>query len=326
MKLATIDIGTHSVLLLIAEKNLKGEVKALVEEATLTRIGEGMASHSVFLPSGMERTLGTLKRYRALCNKHGVEKIVAVGTAAFRKAKNANDFVAEVERTCGFKIEIISGEREAQLTWKAAATDFGSEIIVLDIGGGSTEIILQKRERVLPAAPGSVSPKRGPSDLIAVVTPSLFCTSIPIGSVLLTEKYAHSDPISEKDYQKICQTIDEHLSSFNLCTYAPKHLRTLVATAGTATTIGAIKKKMKTYKHNEIHGSKISLQELQKIIAEFKVKTIDERKKIPGLEPGRADVILAGSLLLQKVAEHFGIQEITISDRGVRWGLVYEAF
>lgn len=288
MKIAAIDIGTHSVLLLIAEKHSDGTIIPLIEEATLTRIGEGMGSTSVFLPAGMQRTLDVLKKYKTICDKHGVEKIVAVGTAAFRKATNAKDFVAHVEKECGIVIKIIPGEREAELTWKAASTDFGKDIVVVDIGGGSTEII----------STGSA-------------------ISIPIGSVLLTEKYG-------QDYDKLCNAIDDKLPFIGHQTSDIEH-RALVATAGTATTLGAIKNKMKVYQHAEIHGSKISLEEIKTIIADLKSKTVEERKKIPGLEPGRADVILAGSLLLQKITHHFGIEEITISDRGVRWGLIYES-
>ncbi len=304
MKLATIDIGTHSVLLLIAQKNPDGKIKVLADEATLTRIGEGMGSINNFLSSGMERTLAVLKKYKAICDQHRVEKILCVGTAAFRKAKNVADFVIQVKKETGIEIEIISGEREAALTWKAASTDFGSDIMVVDIGGGSTEVIC-------------------PVSLRGGQWPTKQSTSIPIGSVLLTEKYCHSDPVSDADYQNICNVIEQTLPSPQPSPTRGEGKR-LVATAGTATTLGAIKMKMKIYHHNEIHGSKLSLAELKKIIADFKSKTIEERKKIPGLEPGRADVILAGSLLLEKIAEHFGFQEITVSDRGVRWGLVYE--
>jgi len=298
MRLATIDIGTHSVLLLIVEKNPNGKIEVLVDEATLTRIGEGMSSNHVFLPPGMSRTLQVLNKYRILIEQQGIEKIITVGTAAFRKAANANSFINKVEKECGFKIEIISGKREAELTWKAASTDFGHNILVIDIGGGSTEVITGENQAI----------------------------SLPIGSVILTEKYCNSDPLSDPDYKRMCQAIDEKIAPFNLNTWKLEHLSTLVATAGTATTLGAIKKQMKIYKHNEIHGSKITLDEIKTIIADFKSKTIEERKKIPGLEPGRADVILAGSTILEKIAERFGFQEITVSDRGVRWGLAYEWF
>lgn len=294
-KIATIDIGTHSVLLLIAER-VGGKVRSWVDQATLTRIGEGLGKNDVFLPESMERTLEVLKKYKKICDDQCVTNILCVGTAAFRKAKNASDFVKQVEKECGITTQIISGEREATLTWKAASTDFGENIMVVDIGGGSTEIIRHDSRKV-------------------------HAVSMPIGSVVLTEKYCHSDPISETDYQKICAAIEEQLSSFD--TSILRHSETLIATAGTVTTLGAIKLGMKVYKHNEVHGTKLLQAELRAIIADFKSKTIEERKKIPGLEPGRADVILSGSLILEKVAGHFGFKEITVSDRGVRWGLIY---
>ena len=305
MKLATIDIGTHSVLLLITEKNQSGAIISIADEATLTRIGEGMGSHNIFVTAGMERTLAVLKKYKTICDKHGVKKIIAVGTAAFRKAGNAKEFVAQVQKECGIAIEIISGEREAALTWRAASTDFGNDIVVVDIGGGSTEIIEYDRTMVR-----SCDGKKTK------------CISLPIGSVILTEQFCHSDPISDHDYKNLKSQITKALKNYR--TIVPSYNRTLIATAGTATTLGAIQKKMTTYKHAEIHGSKLTLQELKKIIADLKSKTIAERKKIAGLEPGRADVILAGATLLEKIASHFSAKEITVSDRGVRWGLVYE--
>lgn len=297
MKLATIDIGTHSVLLLITAQQA-GKIVSLVDEATLTRIGEGMGAANVFSADGMERTLAVLKKYRGICEQEGVGKIIAVGTAAFRKARNANTFIQQVEKECRIRIKIICPEREAELTWKAASTDFGKDIVVVDIGGGSTEVM------------------GGPEQSI----------SLPIGSVLLTERYCRSDPISEEDYRNLAKAIDHQLLSLDIQTYRHKHIQTLAATAGTATTLGAIKLKLKTYRHNQVHGTTLSMDELKNILADFKSKTIALRKKIPGLEPGRADVILAGSLLLQKIMEHLGFKKITVSDRGVRWGLAYEEF
>ncbi|OGQ48214.1 MAG: hypothetical protein A3H42_00720, partial [Deltaproteobacteria bacterium RIFCSPLOWO2_02_FULL_46_8] len=277
-KIAAIDIGTHSVLLLIVEKKQTGEIKVLADEATLTRIGEGMGSTNLFLPAAMERTLNVLKKYKKICDDHEVETILTVGTAAFRKAQNADLFIEQVSKECGILIEIISGKKEAAFTWKAASTDFGPDIVVVDIGGGSTEIITA----------GQRTMDHGPE------TKNINAVSLPIGSVLLTEKYCHSDPISDEDYKNLCEAITKKIEIPDRNTRAHEHTNTLVAIAGTATTLAAIKMKMKVYKHQEVHGSKISLGELKKIIAELKSKTVEERKKIPGLEPGRADVILAG--------------------------------
>lgn len=296
MKHAAIDIGTHSVLLLILEKQ-NGGMRKLADEAALTRIGEGMGHSRRFGAGGMERTLAVLQRYKDLCNRHGVEKITAVGTAAFRKAENAAEFLFQVRNECGLEIEVISGEREAQITWKAASADFGPKIMVVDVGGGSTEIITP--ERML---------------------------SLPIGSVMLTENFVCSDPVAEGEYRNICAEIENHLRRSGFDRSATQGLERLVATAGTATTLGAIHEKIKVYKHDTVHGLVLSIEEIRNIIAGLRIKTVEERKKIPGLEPGRADVILAGSLLVEKTAGHFGFNAVTVSDRGVRWGLLYEAF
>jgi len=299
MTRAIIDIGTNSVLLLIvdADKNV------LVDEASVTRLGEGLAQKPFFLSQAMKRTLRVLKKYSEICKQHRVLKIHAVGTAAFRKAKNTSLFVAQVKQECGFEIEIISGEREAELTWKAASSNFGKDIVVIDVGGGSTEIVWYDSTIVR-----SYSGKK------------LNVISIPIGSVVLTETFCHFDPVTKQEFQKLNEAILQQLQ--NQRTSVRAYQRTIIATAGTATTLAAIDLGLKEYRHAEVHGHKLSIARLEEIIADLKSKTVAERKKIPGLHPQRADVILAGALILQIFAEQSAATVITVSDRGLRWGLV----
>jgi len=193
-------------------------------------------------------------------------------------------------------IDIISGEREASLIWKSCVTDFGSDISVIDVGGGSTEII--------------TSPEN--------------CVSLNVGSVVLFERYVTTDPISDTEYQTICEEIDQHLST--LSSFPIKAACRAVATAGSATTLAAVQQKLKTYNHAQVHGAELRLTDIEAMIADFKSKTVAERTQIIGLEPGRADVILVGATLLKKCVEKLGAAKITVSDRGVRWGLLYEAF
>ena len=295
---AFIDIGTNSVLLLIIDQNKN----ILADEAAITRLGEGLAQKSEFIPQAMDRTFAALEKYVKLCQQHQIDEIVAVGTAGFRKAKNSKHFVEQIKKSLGISVEIISGEKEAELTWKAASADFGENIVVIDVGGGSTEIITNLSLRGMPATKQSIS--------------------LPIGSVLLTEKFCHSDPISDVDYQNLCKVIDEALPQFPSPPVGEGQGEgVLVATAGTATTLAAIDLGLKEYKHSKVHGYKLSVERLKLILAELKSKTIEERKNIPGLQPGRADVILAGALILEKFSKQLRAETIIISDRGVRWGL-----
>ena len=257
-------------------------------------MGEGVSSSGQLKPEAIRRTLTVLKSYRLLCDQNGVQKILAVGTQALRLAGNAKTFLAEVKKECGFDLQIISGEREAELTWKAASTDFGADSVVVDIGGGSTEII---------SCDSAVS--------------------LPVGTVVLTEQFCHSDPVTDQEFQDLKQEIKNQLSSHPVL--STRHSRTLLAVAGTATTLAAIHQKMHIYHHSQIHGSTLPLSSLRQIIQELKSKTIEERKKILGLHPKRADVILSGAVLLEQLAEKAGVSQITISDRGLRWGLAYES-
>ena len=252
----------------------------------------------------MERAVEVLKNYRSLCDQHHVKKIFAVGTDAIRRAENGNIFIQRVKKELGIDIQVISGEKEAELNWISCSTDFGPDLVVIDIGGGSTEICWCVR-----------APVRSRVSEIKKI-------SLPVGTVSLTERFCHSDPISGKDFQNLQRAITKALRSER--TNWQTHERTIVATAGTATTLASIHQQLDTYQSEKIHGSSLTLAEIQKIILELKSKTIAERKKIRGLEPKRADVILSGACLLENFVRVSGQSTVTVSDRGVRWGLAYE--
>lgn len=305
-RIGVIDIGTNSVLLTVAERQDDATIKALFEAAHITRIGEGLGSQALFLPQAMERTLQVLKSYKKNCEEFTVDKIIVVGTAAFRRAHNARDFVADVENELGLSIEIITGQREAELSFKAAVHDFGTDVMVLDIGGGSTEYIWQREQEIK-------------------------ALSLPLGSVVMHEKYVHSDPISSEDYQFLEAQIMSELAQVYGSRWGGGQAalqqdvpQKLVALAGSATTLAAMKLDLATYSHDEVHGTRLSRDEVQSLVERLRVATIEERKRMNGLEPARADVILEGAIILLQTMELFGYEAVTISDRGVRWGLIYE--
>lgn len=293
MRIATIDIGTNSVLLTIAEKQADGSLSALVEEAHITRIGEGLATGDTFTAAAMERTATLLERYAGRCRELSVDRIRAVGTAAFRRVTNAQAFIDDVQARCGLAIEVISGEREATLSYQAVAPEFGEDILVLDIGGGSTELIW-----------------------------SGHALSLPLGSVVLHEQFCHSDPISDADFEQTRKAICSKLDSAGL-PKAPAPAR-LVALAGTATTLAAMHLRLATYSHDQVHGTKLREADLLALLNTLRRATLAERKQMPGLEPARADVVLCGAILLHETMRRFGYDRVTVSDRGVRWGLLYE--
>jgi len=299
---AVIDIGTNSVLLLIGEAMPDGSVRSEVDTARVTRLGHGLAESGEIAPSAAERTLVALKEYTDACDRLRVDGIAVVGTAALRTASNAADFIMIVKKTLGLSIEVISEEREAELTYIASAHDFGEPIVVVDIGGGSTE-------------------------LVTMHDSSLKIASMPIGCVNLTEAHIRSDPPSEREIDALRGAVRHELGTGAMPqTFARPHEARLVASAGTATTLMSIHLSLDPYSPAAVHGRALKITELRGIMDMLRSKNLSELRSIRGLMPERADVILAGSFILHEAMSHLGYSEVTISDRGVKWGLFYERF
>jgi len=300
-KIAIIDIGTNTLILLIAR--LTGsKMQVLHDEAIITRLGQGISQNHFFISEAMARTLAALKKFKAICDHQKVSKIIAVGTAACRNAANANVFLNNVKKECGFKVKVISGEDEAEATFSAASRDFKkNKIIVVDIGGGSTEIIE------------------------SLSTNKKTAISLPIGSVKLTEQYIRHDPIQDEEYQILEKGIDLVLQDEMDSLFEENYERhTLIATAGTAATLATLDRKLKKYVPEKVHGYELTQAHLQKIIVTLKALSVKDRTKLPGMEPLRADVILAGSLLLSKILTYFSKESCLVSDRGLRYGVLYQ--
>jgi exopolyphosphatase/guanosine-5'-triphosphate,3'-diphosphate pyrophosphatase len=300
---STIDIGTNSVLLLIGEPLPDGSVKVTEDRAEGTRLGEGLAARGEISPEAAMRTMAVLDDYMKLCDVQRVTGIACVGTAALRDASNAGDFIMLVKRTFGLDIEVVSPEREAELTFAACEHDFGSEIVVLDIGGGSTELIAR-------------DPEEG-----------LKLLSLPTGCVTLLEEFVRGDPADEEDLTRARSSVREVLESLvDLKTYARPNDRKFVATAGTATTLKAMDLALEPYRAELVHGEALSISRVREIMDELMSKTLEQRRQIKGLPAQRADVILTGAALLHEAMSYLGYATALISDRGVKWGLFYEKF
>lgn len=305
---ATIDIGTNSVLLLVGDTLPDGRIKIASDEARITRLGEGLTSRENLSEAAIERTISALKDYRGVCEKHHVAAIAVTGTEALRRAANAGEFLLKVKDELGFEIEILRPEQEAWFTFHACAREFGSDLLVCDIGGGSTELVWGRPQ-------GETGSDAASCQYITV----------PIGSVVLTEHFVKNDPITPDEFRELCTIIDQHLGQA-LHSLSHRHADRLVATAGTATTLAAIEKKMTSFDHSKIHGMTMEMLDIQVIIDELKAKNVAERRKIPGIQKGREDVILAGSIILDRIMRRLGYDIVTVSDRGLRWGLFYERF
>ncbi len=298
-KLASIDVGTNSVLLLIAEIDPQGKITPLHDEARITRLGEGFGKDKILKPEAMERTFEVLKRYVDLARSYKVSEIRAVGTSALRDAENREVFLNRVKSELGLSIEVISGEREAWLTYRACVLAFPKltgKTLMLDIGGGSTEFIFGDREHLEQMV------------------------SLNIGSVRATEMFLHSDPIGEEEFQSLHHYLQDKIRPV-LNPYK-KNLSHLIGVAGTVTTLAAMDLEMIPYNPSIIHGFRLTRGRLDQLLDKMKKMTLVERKKLPGLDPGRADVIVAGGLILKVVLEETELEEVIVSDWGIRHGLL----
>lgn len=305
MRVAAIDIGTNSVLLLIAEQRGAALV-ALVDHMTITRLGQGVDATRALSPEAVERTLACLARYGEELRAYGVERVDAVGTSAMRDAVGGDAFIARAHEILGVAPRVISGEEEADLTFAGALTGIAlpevSPRIVFDVGGGSTEIILG-------SAAGVVQ----------------YAVSLDVGSVRLTERHIRTDPPTSTELDAVRTDIRAALASVPPAADGADE-PVLVGVAGTVTTLAAIAREVAPYDGARVHGSRISWDEVNSITSKLASLPLAARKQLLGLDPARADVIVAGSVLVEEILRWAGGARrmppgLVASDRSVRWGL-----
>ena len=302
-RLAFIDIGTNTILCLIAELKNVGSFDVLDDIAEITRLGQGVHQTRQINPEGEERSFKVLQRYLERCKSLNVEEIIAVGTSALRDARNSAEVRARFREQLGLDVRVISGDEEAAYSFLAVQQGLPlkqQELLVVDVGGGSTEFIRGNEAGVSQAI------------------------SINIGSVRLTEQFLHSDPVQEEECEKMMAAIERALAQLPPSWLKDSSILTLIGIAGTVTTLSAVAKKLTNYSHGEVHGGLLTLDEVRRQVELFQSKPIEERKAIPGLEPKRADVILAGACLIEKIMTLFHSERIIVSDHGVRYGLLHE--
>jgi exopolyphosphatase / guanosine-5'-triphosphate,3'-diphosphate pyrophosphatase len=297
-RVASIDIGTNTILLLIASVNKDG-LQPLLEKETIVRLGEGLQQTGVLSEAAMERGIQTLTQYLKECQEMGAHRIFAAGTSALRDAKNAEAFLKSIEEKLNLPIEIISGEEEAHLSFLAVARDLGNPeepIFVVDVGGGSTEFVLGKGEQIS------------------------HWVSLPLGSVRFTEQFLFSDPVRKTEWVSMENEIIKGLAKVP----PPQKPFTLVAVGGTATTLASVELGLEHFVYEKIHHFVLERNVLKNQLKLYRSKTLQERRKIPGLFPARADVILAGGAILYFAVEKFEVPSVLISCHGLRYGLIYE--
>jgi exopolyphosphatase/guanosine-5'-triphosphate,3'-diphosphate pyrophosphatase len=298
-RVAAIDIGTNTVLLLIAERDATGALVSVTDRATITRLGQGVDRSRELAPEAVERTLACLADYAAEIARYGVTAVDVVGTSAMRDAKSSG-FIERARKILGVAPRVISGEEEAALSFSGGLLGLGlvGPITAFDIGGGSTEVI------VGTAAPtGEVKIDRR--------------KSVDVGSVRLFERHVHHDPPSDAEMSVVSAFATDQLGTI----VRPATRQPLVGMAGTVTTIAAIARAVAPYDPARIHGMRLTADEVAATGRHLCTLALTERKRVTGLEPKRADVIPIGAAIMRAVLAWAGAGEVVVSDRGLRWGL-----
>ena len=299
MRLATIDIGTNTILLLIAEATNGGGLTVLADRSRIEGLGRGVDRTGELDEAAIARALDAVREYARLVQSAQVDRLAVVGTQALREARNGARFLEPAAALLGTPVEVIAGRREAELAFLAVARSFPElstgPLLVCDVGGGSTELIAARNGRI--------------ESLV----------SLPIGAVRLSERYLRSDPPTQDEVRALYAALDDALAQPPL----PEGV-TLVGTAGTVTTLASVALGMPQYQPDRVQGMRIARCEVERQITHYLAVPLSERKRIPGLEPKRADTIVAGAAIVDRVMARARVEEIVVSDRGIRWGLAYE--
>lgn len=300
-RVASFDIGSNTVIMLIAERGAEGW-HVVTDEAEITRVSEGLDRHGSLFREGLERTAEALARFDELAQDFAVDHRIATGTAPFRRAANGAEAAAELSLLIGTAIDVVSGEHEAELSLLATRGAFPelTRAQIVDIGGASTELI-----------------DAFPDGSHGVV-------SLDVGAVRLTERCVTGDPVSAADRAALQDAVAGALARASVKRFLPPPV--LVGVAGTVTTLAALSLELEVYDAEQVHGLRLSRAEVVRLEQALFALSLAQRKGLAGMPAKRADVIPAGALLLRSVMDHLGAEEVLVSDRGIRWGRLYERF
>jgi exopolyphosphatase/guanosine-5'-triphosphate,3'-diphosphate pyrophosphatase len=298
-RLGAIDIGTNSIRLVVAEVEPDGRYRVLDEEREMTRLGHGLFARGRLLHEQMERSLAALAKMHTIAKGFQVTELRVVATSAVREAANGRAFCQEVRRRTGLRVEVISGEEEAQLTLRSARQHFdlsGRSVAVVDIGGGSMEITL---------AAGSVVDE--------VLT-------LPLGAVRLTERYGTDGVLSPKRWRKLRRAIDRILDE--QLRKPPFHPEIMIGSGGTFTNLAEIVQAERDDAARGVQGYALSRAEVVHLLHRLRSMPLAERRETTGLNPRRADIIVAGAAAVARLAKRLGTQQILVNSGGLRDGLL----
>jgi len=297
---AAIDVGSHSVLLLVADVDDEGRLSRVAEGSRNTRLSERYYVGHRLIRTARDRTSEAIVDFMRIARRAGADGIAAVGTSVLREAPNSDEFRSQVRQETGLPIEVITGEQEAELAYQGNLHDrrlppTDGERIVVDIGGGSTEIVRGLGESILSRQ------------------------SFPLGAVRLTEQFMRADPPSMAECDTADRAIEEALA--HLQPLGPRSL--LLGSGGTVVNLAAVAKAAGLITAREVHGAVLQHSTVAELVDLFRTLPLKFRKRVPGLEPDRADVIVAGAMILHQFMASIGATSIVVTANGVRHGCIY---
>jgi exopolyphosphatase/guanosine-5'-triphosphate,3'-diphosphate pyrophosphatase len=305
MILAGIDIGTNSLRLLVAEIG-DNTFRELHSERTITRLGQDLDRTGMLSREAEESTFAALADFTAHIPLFSPFRTAAVGTSALRNAANAAEFIKEVKARTGLDITVITGEEEARLTLMGVGRVLKGHslesALVVDIGGGSTELILTR--------PGS----------------ACVAMSLPLGAVYLTERFIKHDPPTDDELTKLKDAVRAELGQVDRIVPVPRSNGMCAGTAGTITSLAAMDQRLARYDPDKITNHVLTRRSIDAIVRTLVMSTAEERRGIAGLEAGREDIILAGAVITQEILEWCGCEKMLVSDWGLREGIILDLY
>ena len=302
-RVAAIDCGTNSIRLLIAEPDGSGGLNDLKRRLEIVRLGQGVDATGEFHPDALRRTFAAVDDYAELIKKAEVpvEKVHFVATSAARDAKNRDRFLLGIKERLGVQADVISGETEARLSFMGAlsrVTPDGEPVLVMDIGGGSTELITGSAAGELHSA-----------------------ISLDIGSVRVTERFLRQNPVADDDLERATTYVDELLAGSGVDFDS---IGTWIGVAGTATTLAGVYLELERYDRERVHGARIPVPAIAELLNRLAGLTVEEIRALPSMHPGRADVITSGALVETRVAQRLHVGELIVSESDILDGIALQ--
>ncbi|MEK7250417.1 MAG: Ppx/GppA phosphatase family protein, partial [Bacteroidota bacterium] len=297
MRIATIDIGTNTVLLLVANIDASGKISPLAYEQRIPRLGKGVDVAKNLQPESMQRVIAVLQEYKSIISTLNVENTVVCGTSAVRDASNKQEFARLIRTEVGFNLEVLTGDDEAYWSYRGAISGISGikKATVVDIGGGSTEITVGDDKEIFDSI------------------------SLDVGSVRLTERFFKHDPPTHPEVEAAITLVEDELAKAGGFDFRGS---TLVGVAGTATSLAILAQGLKDFSIEAVTNYKLDLDSVYLLLRTLRAMPSNEIRSLSTMMEGRNDVITAGALILREVMAHFKFKEMMVSERGVRYGLV----